>query len=320
MGCDASVLIVDGRPDQLDAAVARIADLESRWSRFRSESEVTSLNRQAGTAVKVTADTRLLVSTSIAARAATSGLFDALVGRAVIAAGYDRTIDEVQGRAVVRTGQPEPTTRLASITVDHEAGTITIPIGSMFDPGALGKGMAADLLVDELIADGAAGACVELGGEVRVAGLGPIAEDGVELGWNVGIADPFAPQHDLVVASVADGAIATSSTLKRRWRTADGSRAHHVIDPRTGSPSTSSVVAATVIAANGTTAETLATAAIVAGTEEAIRLVEDLGASALLWSEDGRRTVVGPFEAFLVEMFPLDDTSPERTDGLVARS
>ncbi|MBI2705458.1 MAG: FAD:protein FMN transferase [Actinobacteria bacterium] len=315
MGSDVSVVIVTDRRDLLGVAVSRIDDLERRWSRFLSASEISNINRNAGRPVKVTADTRLLVQTAIEAWGATGGAFDPLVGESVIAAGYNRTIDEV------RTGAPAPirsstaSAGCGGIEVDARAGTVAIPAGTRFDPGGLGKGLAADLLAAELLAAGALGACVELGGDVRVTGLGPElpeTEHAGESGWSIGIADPFAPDTDAVVASLAEGAVATSSTLKRRWRTTDGGEAHHLIDPRTGRPATSPVVTATIIAGNGATAEVLATAAIVAGSQQAEGMIEALGAAGLLVEAGGSRTVVGALEAFLTEPFPLDG---ERAGG-----
>ena len=86
--------------------------------------------------------------------------------------------------------------------------------GVGFDPGGIGKGFAADLVLDELLAEGAGGACVNLGGDVRVGGLGPDGGD-----WTVTVEDPRDPAGPpLVTLLLADGAVATSSRCRRRWR------------------------------------------------------------------------------------------------------
>ena len=77
MGSDVHVVVVGGSVDTLDRAVERIEQLESRWSRFRADSEVTMLNNDAGRAVAVSPDTRrLLVDRSIEAWRLTGGSFD----------------------------------------------------------------------------------------------------------------------------------------------------------------------------------------------------------------------------------------------------
>src|SRR2546428_658254 len=68
------------------------------------------------------------------------------------------------------------------------AGAVRLPVGTGFDPGGIGKGLAADSVVDELRADGAAGVCVNIGGDVRVEGDSPSGE-----AWTVAVEHPDRP-------------------------------------------------------------------------------------------------------------------------------
>jgi thiamine biosynthesis lipoprotein len=72
----------------------------------------------------------------------------------------------------------------------------------------------------------------------------------------VTVPDPIEPGRELLRLAICDGAVATSSRLRRRWITASG-EAHHLIDPRTGRPADTDVVAVTVVAAEGWWAEAL---------------------------------------------------------------
>ena len=63
------------------------------------------------------------------------------------------------------------------IDVDPDDRIVTLPAGARFDPGGIGKGLAADLVADELRSFGAAGVCVNVGGDLRVAGAAPGAGD-----------------------------------------------------------------------------------------------------------------------------------------------
>jgi thiamine biosynthesis lipoprotein len=84
------------------------------------------------------------------------------------------------------------------------------------------------------------------------------------------------------------GAVATSSRLRRRWRTVDG-EAHHLIDPRTGRPARTDVVAATVVAGETWWAEALTKALFVAGLDSLDEL-DDVGdVHAVLVAADGTR-------------------------------
>src|SRR5205823_2455873 len=114
----------------------------------------------------------------------TEGRFDPTVLGAVIRAGYDRSFellgdDTADGESALGLGYE-------GIEVDEGASTIRLPEGVGFDPGGIGKGYAADLLVAELLSNGAAGACANVGGDLRVEGESP---DGG--GWTIGIEHPF---------------------------------------------------------------------------------------------------------------------------------
>lgn len=278
MGTQAHVLVVGGRRGQLQRAQDRIADLEQRWSRFRGDSEVSRLNAQAGHPVAVSDETRLLVRCAVLGWRHTRGLFDPTVYDAVHAAGYDRDLDLVRTRpGRLRPTRPAP--GCSGIHIDDSAGTVTLPAGARLDPGGIGKGLAADLVVDELVDGGAAGACVNLGGDLRVAGQAP---DGP--GWRVEVANPSGGEP-VGTLHLRAGAVATSSTLDRRWTVA-GVEQHHLIDPATGRPLPLRR-AATVVAATAWQAEVAAKAALLVGAGERARLLPGLAAGTLI--ADGRR-------------------------------
>lgn len=259
MGSDAQVLVVTdpGADPAIAAALlarawAHIEVLEGRWSRFRADSEVSLVNRAGGSPVAVSADTVALVTHAIAAWTLTAGRFDPTVGAALVALGYDRDFTEVPRQSPRVHDDSGPVPGPAGIELDAERSTVTLPAGVSFDPGGIGKGLAADLVADALLDAGARGALVNLGGDLRAAGDAP--DPG---GWPVSLPDPLRSGHELARFSLPDGAVATSSRLHRRWRTATGP-AHHLIDPTTGRPSTGDTVAVTVVADRGWWAEALA--------------------------------------------------------------
>jgi thiamine biosynthesis lipoprotein len=143
----------------------------------------------------------------------------------------------------------------ASIELDAGLRAVRLPAGVGIDPGGIGKGLAADIVVGELLGAGAAGALVSLGGDVRVAGEPP---DGDR--WTLVVEHPVTGA-DLLAVGLVDGAVATSSTLRRRWAVEGGTR-HHVVEPTSGRSATGPLVAATAVAGEGWWAEALATAAL----------------------------------------------------------
>lgn len=270
---------VNGPAVLLDAARNRLGELERSWSRFRPESDVSRMNATRGVPVFVSPDTRLLVRHGVEAWRMTGGLCDPSVLDAVIAAGYDRCFSELAGPGSAAVGHGDTAPRsgvvapgCAGIVVDDELGSVTLPPGVGFDPGAIGKGLAADLIAEWLLDQGADGAFVSIGGDIRMAG-----EPAVGDGWRVEVRT--SPEHERVAAlAMTAGAIATSTTARRRW-SVGGEVCHHAIDPRTGRPAVTDVVTAAVVGGDAWWAEAMATELLLTRPEERPTLV---GAGAAL--------------------------------------
>jgi thiamine biosynthesis lipoprotein len=310
MGTQARILVVDG-PDDLPARLARrLSELEQRWSRFIPTSEVSRLNRADGSPVPVSPDTRRLLSCAIDGWEITYGLFDPTVLGDVERAGYDRTFEELRDR-----DRPSPDARrswlvrgASGIEIGADTGLARLPAGVGFDPGGIGKGLAADLLVEEALAAGAAGVLIDLGGDIRVAGQPPTPD----AGWTIDIEDPFAGLP-LGAVGLGEGAVATTSRLRRRW-SIDGQPRHHLIDPRRGEPTEGDVAAVTVVAALGWQAEVLAKAAFVGGPVQGLGLVDQIGGAALLIDSAGRTTESAAWSSYGRPMPDAADEPPIATE------
>jgi thiamine biosynthesis lipoprotein len=300
MGSEVHVIVVDGPSSLLDAAREHTEQLEARWSRFRPTSEISELNARAGEPVRVSADTVALVTRAIDAWRFTGGSFDPTVLGPMLRAGYDRSFEEISSVTVA----PPSLLVVACTDIEVVGNIITLPIGTGFDPGGIGKGLAADLVAEALVAAGAAGVCVNMGGDVRVMGVGP---DGA--GWTIAVEHPWSAEP-LVHVGIANGAIATSTTLKRRW-TVDGVARHHIIDPATGEPSDTDLDLVTVIAGNAWAAEVLAKAVLIRGSAHPFDLVEGSGAQALVVRSDGAVVVSAGFSGFCNGVTPPAFVRPE---------
>lgn len=298
MGTDAHVLVVPREHDHaavdalLERAVARIDELERRWSRFMPGSEVCELTRRSGTTVAVSADTRLLVERATEAYRRSGASFDPTVLGDLIRAGYDRSFEHLgtnppAGLSALMTGCDD---------IEITPAGVRLPKGTGFDPGGIGKGLAADIVTHELLEAGAAGACVNLGGDVRVRGDGPTAT-GTDGGpWTVAIEYPGLAEP-LRLVGLTDGAVATSTTLRRAWRR-DGVEHHHLIDPATGEPTTSDLNLTAVVASQGWLAEILAKAVLLRGSAHPFDLIGDGVAEALAVDNAGRVQCSAGFHLF----------------------
>ncbi len=286
MGSAAHVIVVGGHPTLPSRACSRLAALEQAWSRFIPDSEVSRLNAAAGRPLAVSSNTRLLVRRALEGHRFTGGRFDPTVLQAVIAAGYDRTFDSIRGESIAG-GASASAVILGpeGIEIDDDAGTVRLPSGVGFDPGGIGKGLAADLVTAELIDLGAVGACVNVGGDLRVRGDAP---DGSS--WRIEVEDPRT-SRPLAIVAVNGGAVATSSRARRRWTTPDGVEHHHLIEPLTGTSASTAVLAATVVASEGWRAEVMAKVAFLDGMSASRSAgpgwLDQLGVGALVVHEHG---------------------------------
>ena len=256
MGTEITTVVPGSFPERVVKGVfERVTDIfareEQRFSRFRGDSELTSVNANAGRWTNVSAGFERLVRFSLRQAERTEGLFDPTVLHAMIAAGYDRDFDEVLAGARGVLHPPQPCGRWAEI--DMRPGGLRLPAGVGLDLGGVAKGWTADLAAEAAARSGVPWALVSAGGDLRIAG------DCV--GIDVAIEDPWVATEEAARVRLRSGALASSSTTRRAW----GPGLHHVIDPRTGAPSDAAALQATVWAPTCAEAETLATWAILTG-------------------------------------------------------
>jgi FAD:protein FMN transferase len=278
MGTDVELLLDAPRSAEsflaLAAAEREMSRLEALLSRFREESELSALNRVGR--LHAGPDLARVTELAVAARARTGGRFDPTVHDAVVAAGYDRTFERLEG--VVTTAAP-PARCGGRVSVDSETGLIELEDGFRLDLGGIAKGYTVDRLC-AILAE--AGPClVDAGGDIAVHG-GP---------WHVGV----ETADDVLTLELSDGAVATTGIDRRRWQTTEG-EAHHVIDPATGRPALGDLVRVTVAARSAVEAEVLAKALFLAGAELAVQEADASGTRAVLVTTDGRTLLAGGLE------------------------
>ena len=262
MGTDVELLLeadVGPRAElALDAAEREVHRLEALLSRFQPDSQLSRLNA-AGRLDGAHPDLVEVVKLALAARHATGGLFDPTVHDALVAAGYDRTFEEIPDDGPAFAARRH---HAGGITVDGSA--IELEPGTRLDLGGIAKGYAADRAC-ELLAT--AGPClVNAGGDIAVGGGA----------WPIGVTD------DLTL-ELTQGGLATSGRDRRTWRRG-GEEQHHLIDPRTGEPARSAALRVTAIGESAADAEVLAKVAFLGGAIDTPHVVV---------GDDGRAVLAG---------------------------
>jgi thiamine biosynthesis lipoprotein len=250
--------IVVTDPDSLPAARCEVDDeldaVEAAASRFRANSEINALAASSGRPTEVSELLAEMLAAALDAARRTDGDVDPTVGASVIALGYDRDITTLK-RVDARASSITVPARWSMVTLEDRV--VTVPPGIMLDLGATAKAIAADHCAARVHRATGTGVLINLGGDIATAGTAPIG------GWHVLVHDA-ADDPAGSVALQAGFALATSSTIRRRWRCGE-EMVHHILDPRTGWSAdpvwrTVSVASETCLAAN-----TVSTAAIVRG-------------------------------------------------------
>jgi FAD:protein FMN transferase len=231
MGVD---VVVAGADAASFAALERhLLHLEAVFSRFRPGSELNAVNAAASWLVPVSPLFAHAMETAIAAASATDGLVDPTLGAALEAAGYDRDFASLDPNGPLESAVPG-----SWRTVRVAGGLVFRPPGTRLDL----NGVVKSLAVDEALA--------LLPGEGFVAAGGDIAARG-----SVAVGLPGGDGLQLLA-----GGLATSGRTTRRW-SRGGRPQHHLIDPRSGRPSTSRWLEVTVAADSCLAADVAAKAA-----------------------------------------------------------
>lgn len=243
---------------------------EERFSRFRVSSLLSRLN--AGEAIT---DETFVRACRLALEAFefTGGLFNPMILPALKSAGYDRTFEEVRSGTPSRQTIPDPRLSLA-----FAGGGVSLKDGQL-DLGGIIKGWTVDLAIESLSA-AYPDIFLNAGGDLRCEGAEPGSD-----GWTVAVAG--WPGEESPWQGTMTGAVATSTTSKRRWQAEGGHVAHHLIDPRTGLPSTSLFEQASAWGDEAWIAETWAKAVVIGGEEAAVKAA-DSGVELLVLDTSGR--------------------------------
>lgn len=274
LGPDGAVL-----DEAIAAAVAELRRVEDVFTTWRA-SPLGALNDSAGRGPHaMTREEVQLIGRSLEIGRLTGGAFD------VTFAGVGKLWDFKREPPRI----PTPDEIKAALTrvdyrrvlVDPAANTVTLPEGMRIGLGGIAKGYGVDRAMAVLMARGIKHAVVNAGGDLKALGRNQGRP------WEIAIKHPRERERVLAVLPVSNVCVVTSGDYERFFEH-EGRRYHHIIDPRTGYPSTG-CMSATITAPDAAFADALATAMCVLGPKEGLALVEGLPrVEALLVDLEGR--------------------------------
>lgn len=186
------------------------------------------------------------------------GLFNPAIGRLVALWGFHADLPEPRAppaAAIAELVAAAPA--MADIHIDDDGTARCVNTAVRLDFGAFAKGYGVDRAMERLRGLGIANAVINAGGDLRAIGT----RDGRP--WRIGVRHPRGPGALARLEVAGDESVFTSGDYER-WFEWQGTRYHHIIDPRTGRPSRGAA-SATVVHGDATTADAAATALMVAG-------------------------------------------------------
>ena len=253
----------------IDTAVAEITRIEKLISSWDENSQTSEINRNAGIRpVKVDVELFDLIERAISISKLTDGAFD------ISYASMDR-IWTFDGSMKVMPSAEDIAISVSkvgfqNIILDKTNSTVFLKLkGMKIGFGAIGKGYAADKAKDLLIAKGASSGIINASGDMSIWGKQPNGKE-----WKVAITNPMDRNKVFALLPITNGAVVTSGNYEK-YVTLNGKKYSHIIDPRTGYPSTG-IISVTVFAPKAELADALATSVFVMGKEVGLDRINQL--------------------------------------------
>lgn len=253
----------------INLAVAEITRIEKLISSWDKNSETSKINKNAGIqAVKVSSELFNLIQQAIAISKLTDGAFDISYASMDKIWKFDGSMTSFPSKekiknSVIKVGYQ-------NIVLDQKNQTVFLKRkGMKIGFGAIGKGYAADKAKKLLLSKGVKSGIINASGDMNTWGNQPNGKD-----WTIAITNPLNKNKVYGVFPLKKGAVVTSGNYEK-YVVFNGIRYTHIIDPRTGYPS-SGIISATVFAPSAELADALATSIFVMGYEVGLNLINQL--------------------------------------------
>lgn len=205
----------------LESIMARVASIETRFSRFLPDSLITTLNTKR-TITTTDQDLFTLIKLGQEFYTVTDGVFNCLLGEHLESRGYDANYSFTPSNAP--THFPNPLTDII-----NDSKTITLKTGKL-DLGGYGKGWAIDQVADLLRQEGCTEFLINAGGDMYGT-----SENGKPI--TIYLEHPKTPDTYIGSTTILNQGFAASSPFKRQWKY-EGKTYTHIIDTVVGTKAT----------------------------------------------------------------------------------
>ena len=259
----------------IDSALMQIRKVDESMSDYKSDSEISKINRNAfKEAVSINQPTYMVLQKSIEYSKQTDGAFDITVGPLVELFRKAKQQQSLPTQEEINDARSK--VGYEKLKLDDENWTVQFTVeGMRLDLGGIAKGYAVDKAVEVMQGRGAIGGMVDLGGDIRCFGA-PFKGRNY---WIIGLQNPNTNKNStknevLLKLKMTNEAVATSGDYQQFFEI-DGKRHSHIIDRKTGT-SAEGLSSVTIIANKAIDADALATTVSVMGVEKGLELIDEI--------------------------------------------
>lgn len=253
----------------INIAVDEITRIEKLISSWDINSQTSEINRNAGIkAIKVDSELFKLIERAMGISRLTDGAFDISYASMDRIWKFDGTMTTMPSKEKIKESVSK--VGFKNILLDKENSSVFLKLKEMkIGFGAIGKGYAADETKKLLQSKGVIAGIINASGDMNTWGKQPNGEQ-----WKVAITNPLDKTKRYGLLPITDGAVVTSGNYEK-FVTFNNKRYTHIIDPRSGMPS-SGIISVTVFAQKAELADAIATSIFVMGKDVGLSRINQL--------------------------------------------
>ncbi|HEY4540240.1 MAG TPA: FAD:protein FMN transferase [Faecalibacter sp.] len=266
----------------INKAIDEMVRIENLISDWKPTSQVSQINQNAGIQpVKVDQEVIDLTKRALYFSKITEGAFDISFAAMDRIWKFDGSMEEIPTSSAIQKAIEK--IGYQHIIINEEASTIFLKKpGMKIGFGSTGKGYAADKARELMLQLGINAGIIDASGDMTTWGTQP---DGKP--WRIGINNPFNRYQMADILSLKKAAVTTSGDYEK-FVVIDGKRYSHIINPKTGMPSTG-LTGVTVIGPNAEMCNGFSTSMMVLGKEKGLAFInQQKEYAALLITDNGK--------------------------------
>lgn len=286
MGSRFSITVISTNEElgsiNIQEAISEIERIEKMISSWDEASETYLINKNAGIKpVKVSSELFKLIERCKQISELTDGAFDISYSSMDKIWKFDGTMTKMPTAEEIKESVDK--VGYEKIILNKEDLTVFLKEkGMKISFGAIGKGYAADKAKEFLVSRQVVGGIIDAAGDLTTWGTDVSGKK-----WIIGVVNPLSTDKIVSWLPVVESSVATSGNYEK-FVNFKGKRYSHIIDPRTGYPS-SGIRQVSIFAKNAEICDALATAVFIMGREAGIFLINQLdGIDVILFDNQNK--------------------------------